>query len=62
MSDDEHIQYGIRLPKSALDRVDKIAERMSKSQEGVRFTRADVLRRAMFHGLDILEAEKPKKK
>lgn len=59
---EEQIQYGIRLPKSALDRVDKLIERMSKSQNGVRFTRADVLRQAMFHGLDMLEAEKPRKR
>jgi predicted DNA-binding protein len=50
------IQTAIRLPESLLDRLDRIAARMSKPER--RVTRAEVLRMAAFHGVAQLEAEK----
>jgi hypothetical protein len=57
---EEYIQYGVRLTKSFLARVDKLAERMS--QPGIRITRAAALRVAALRGLEQLEAEKPTEK
>lgn len=52
---EEQIQTAIRLPKSALARADKIAERIT--QPGRKCTRSDVLRLAIFQGFTTLEAE-----
>ena len=52
---DEQIQTAIRLPKSLLKRLDKLAERMSR--QGMRVTRAEALRLAAFEGTAVLEAE-----
>ena len=61
MSDkSEYVQYGIRLTKDCLARVDKLAERMS--QPGIRLARAEALRVAIFRGLDQLESEQTKRK
>lgn len=56
---EQQIQTAIRLPKSALVRADKIAERVT--EPGRRCTRADALRMALFQGLATLEAEGKKK-
>lgn len=58
MSDQDQVQTGIRLPKSMMKRLDKIAERMS--EPGMPVTRTEVLRRATFLGVEQLE-EKLKK-
>jgi predicted DNA-binding protein len=47
-------QTAIRLPDSLLERIDKIAERMSKST-GIRTTRSDVHRLAVEQGVNKLE-------
>jgi predicted transcriptional regulator len=52
-------QTAIRLPDSFLVRIDKIAENMSR--RGMRITRSDALRIAMFEGAAVLEAEGKKK-
>ncbi len=52
-------QTGIRLPDSVFDRIDKLVERMS--EPGLRLTRADVLRLAVFRGIEQLETEKRKR-
>jgi predicted DNA-binding protein len=52
-------QTAVRLPNSLLERIDKIAERMSPL--GVHVTRAEILRRAAFLGVKQLEAEQKKR-
>jgi len=59
VSSDPQVQTAIRLPESLLDRVDKLAEKMS--QPGMRVTRAEVLRLATFRGIDQLEGEGKKR-
>jgi len=56
---DEQIQWAVRLPESFLERADKLAERMS--EPAMKITRTDVLRMAMFRGIEQLEAEKKKR-
>ena len=56
---ENHVQTGVRVPKSALSRADKLAEVMT--QPGILVTRADVMRSAMLRGLDQLEAERKKR-
>ena len=53
-------QTAIRLPDPLLARIDKLAKRMS--QPGVRITRADAIRLALFRGIDTLEAEGKKRR
>jgi predicted transcriptional regulator len=55
----EYIQYGVRLTKDFLKRIDKLAEQMS--QPGIRITRAEALRVAAHRGAELLEAEKKKR-
>jgi predicted DNA-binding protein len=61
MSDKQETQTqtGIRLSDSLLGRVDKLVERMS--EPGLQLTRADILRLAVFRGVEQLEAEKKKR-
>lgn len=56
---EELIQTALRVPESLLERIDKIAESMSR--DGIRITRADVLRSAVFRGIEQLETEKKKR-
>lgn len=57
---EQQIQTAIRFPKSFLERLDKIADRMS--EPGMRVTRVEVLRLAAFRGVEQLEAERMKKR
>ena len=58
---DERSRYvAVRLPKSLLDRTDKIAE--SLSTPGMRVTRADIQRRALYLGIEQLESVRGPKK
>ncbi len=57
--DSESVQTAIRTPKSWLDRLDKIAERLS--QPGMRVTRTEALRLATYRGIVELEAEGKKR-
>jgi predicted DNA-binding protein len=61
MTDKEEtqIQTAIRIPESLLERIDKVAERMS--QPGTQITRADVHRQAIYGGLEVLEKELKKR-
>ena len=43
----------VRLPKSFLDRLDKVAQ--ARSLPGMRMNRTDILRLAAFQGLDEIE-------
>ncbi len=52
-------QTAIRLPDSLLARIDKLAKRSSPT--GVHVTRAEILRRAAFLGVEQLEAEDKKR-
>jgi predicted DNA-binding protein len=56
---EEQVQTAIRLPQSLLDRLDRLAEKMS--QPGMKITRTEVLRLALFKGVDQLEAEGKKR-
>jgi hypothetical protein len=56
---DEQVQWAVRLPESFLERADKLAERMS--EPAMKITRTDVLRMAMFRGIEQLETEKKKR-
>jgi len=61
MKQEEQIQTAIRLPKSILKRIDRLAENMS--QPGLNsITRAEAHRFALLEGLVKLEAEKGKKR
>lgn len=57
--DSESVQWALKLPKSFLGRADKLAEQMS--EPGFRYTRTDVLRMAMFEGVERLEAGRKKR-
>lgn len=52
-------QTAIRLPDPLLERLDKLAEKMSRP--AMRMTRAVVLRLAVHHGVEYLEAELKKR-
>lgn len=52
-------QTAVRLPDSWLERLDKIAERMS--QPGITLTRTEALRAAIFRGIEQLEGEGKKR-
>lgn len=54
------VQAAFRVPRSFLERVDRVAERMSRP--GLRLIRTDVLRMASFKGLELLEAENSRRK
>lgn len=50
---EQQVQTAIRLPPTLLQRLDKLAEHMSKG--GIRITRAEVHRLAVENGVDRLE-------
>jgi predicted DNA-binding protein len=56
---EEQIQTALRLPKSVMKRLDKLAELMS--DPGMPVKRTEVLRRSVFMGLERLEAEQKKR-
>jgi len=56
---DEQVQTAIRIPKSWLQRLDKIAEEMN--QPALRILRADALRIALHTGIEALEAKSKKR-
>jgi predicted DNA-binding protein len=57
MKTDQQIQTAVRLPESYLERLDKLAERMS--QAGLnRVTRAEAHRFALLEGIKKLEKVK----
>jgi len=58
--DQESIQAAIRIPDSLLERIDKLAERISK--DSFPLTRADVHRRALEMGMAQLEQGEKKLK
>jgi predicted DNA-binding protein len=55
MKHEDQIQTAIRLPESLFDRLDKLAEQLSRP--GMKATRAGVMRLAVFRGVEQLEAE-----
>jgi predicted DNA-binding protein len=58
-NDEEQIQTAIRIPRSWLERFDKLAEQ--QSNPGMQISRADVHRQAIHRGLFELEKKKSKK-
>jgi predicted DNA-binding protein len=56
---EQQVQTAIRVPESWLDRLDKIAERMSRP--GVRITRTEALRDALYRGIEVIEADGKKR-
>lgn len=61
MSNEENdIQYAVRVPGSWLERLDKIAEHLSRP--GIRVSRAEALRACAIHGIEHFEAEGKKKR
>ena len=56
MSEKENtIQTAVRVPESWLERLDKIAEKLS--QPGASLTRTDALRVALYRGIEQIENE-----
>jgi hypothetical protein len=55
MPNEPTIQCAFRLPASLVERLDRHAELMSKSQPGMTFTRADVVRVLLVKALDRTE-------
>jgi len=51
----KQVHTGIRLPENLIERIDKIAKRMSRP--GIDVTRAEVLRLAATMGVERLEKE-----
>jgi len=49
------IQTAVRVPESWLERLDKIAEKLS--QPGASLTRTDALRVALYRGIEQIENE-----
>lgn len=58
--EEEHVQTAVRVPKSWISRLDKIAEKLSSP--GARVTRADALRMATHFGMNELETKQQDKK
>ena len=56
---ESHTQTAIRVPDSWLQRLDKLAERMSRP--GVHITRTAALRDALYRGIEVMEAEGKKR-
>ena len=60
MSEKENtIQTAVRVPESWLERLDKIAEKLS--QPGAALTRAEALRVALYRGIEQIENEGKKR-
>lgn len=55
---EQQTQIAIRLTDGMIERMDKLAEKMSKP--GLQLTRADVHRQAVFLGIEKLEAANKK--
>jgi Arc/MetJ-type ribon-helix-helix transcriptional regulator len=53
------IQTSMRMPKELADRIDKLVK--TGSQDGFRLTQSDVIRMALFRGVDQMETERKKK-
>ena len=53
------VQVAIRLSSAWLERLDKLAERMS--QPGIQLTRTDLHRVALHRGIELLESEGKKR-
>jgi predicted DNA-binding protein len=53
------IQTAVRVPESWLDRLDKIAEKLSRP--GADLTRAEALRVALYRGIEQIENEGKKR-
>ncbi len=58
--EENQTQTAIRIPDSLLERMDKLAEQMSKP--GLQISRADVHRLGLFRGIGEMEKEKETKK
>lgn len=58
--EEETVQTAIRVPKSWLDRLDRLAERSVKP--GGTLPRAEMMRQSLYRGLVELEAEGGKKR
>ena len=58
--EENHVQTAVRIPESWMERLDKIAEQMSRP--GMRVTRAEALRLSAIHGIEYFEAEGKKKR
>ena len=60
MSEKENtIQTAVRVPESWLERLDKIAEKLS--QPGAALKRTDALRVALYRGIEQIESEGKKR-
>ena len=53
------VQVAIRLPQAWLERLDKLAEKMS--QPGIQLTRTELHRAALYRGIEQLESEGKKR-
>jgi|HubBroStandDraft_5_1064220.scaffolds.fasta_scaffold59364_4 hypothetical protein len=56
---EEQVQTAIRVPKSWLERLDRIAEERTRAD--LRLLRADAFRMAMLAGIEVLEANGKKR-
>ena len=50
-------QVAFRLSETLIERIDRHAERMTKAQPGMEFSRADAARVLLTRSLDEIEAE-----
>lgn len=57
--EEQQVQIAIRVPESWFARLDKVAEKMS--QPGMKVTRTEVVRLAVYRGLVELEGEVKKR-
>ena len=57
---ESQVQTAIRIPESFLGRADRVAEKMSRP--GMRVTRAEVMRLALYQGLARLETEEGRRR
>ncbi len=55
----DQLQTAVRLSHETVERIDRLAERIS--QPGLTVTRSEALRLAILRGLDVLEAEQRRK-
>jgi predicted DNA-binding protein len=57
---EHHTQTAIRVPDSWLERIDKLADRLSRP--GVLVTRTAAMRDALYRGIEVMEAEGKKQR
>lgn len=60
-STDEGVQLAFRIPKTLIARIDRHAERLSKANPGLEFTRSDAVRTLLTRALDEVETSEKRR-